>query len=90
MFSIYACGNNKTIQIPIDTGTKNVEFTTYGFLNKKENYNELIRYHIIIGNVVWSCILAETIVAPVYFLGFSLYEPISLKSDSFIKGETAE
>jgi hypothetical protein len=34
---------------------------------------------MIIGNIVWSCILVETVIAPIYFLGFSVYEPVGKK-----------
>lgn len=32
-------------------------------------------YRVIVGNVVWSVLLVHTIVAPTYFIGFSLWEP---------------
>jgi len=66
MFSILTgCGNNKRID--------NVTYGTYGLFTKEENCNPDIKYRIIIGNVVWSIILCETIIAPLYFIGFSLY-----------------
>jgi hypothetical protein len=37
-------------------------------------------YEIIPGNVVWSVILIETIIAPVYFVGFSMFEPVRPKT----------
>ena len=49
---------------------------TYGLINKEEKCEE-VRYKTIIGNVIWGIILLETVVAPVYFFGFSLYEPVS-------------
>lgn len=47
---------------------------TYGLFNK-ENRCENVQYRTIFGNVFWGILLAETVVAPVYFFGFSLYEP---------------
>ncbi len=32
-------------------------------------------YTVIVGNVVWSVLLVETLVFPVYFVGFSIMEP---------------
>ena len=52
-------------------------YDTYGFLNQDTAKNPNIRYEISVGNVIWSCILVETIFAPVYLLGFDLFNPIS-------------
>jgi hypothetical protein len=73
------CGNQKTID--------NITYDTYGLFNKSEKMNPDIEYEIIVGNVVWSIILIETIVAPVYFVGFSLYQPVAKKDENFIKGQ---
>ena len=65
MFS--GCGNTKIID--------GIEYDTYGLINKEEKRNPDIKYRLIIGNIVWSAILCETIIAPIYFIGFSIYEP---------------
>ena len=65
------CGNTKVIN--------GIEYDTYGIANEAEKKNPDIEYKIIIGNVVWSCILIETIIAPIYFICFSLYEPVKIK-----------
>ena len=70
---IVACGNSKVID--------SVEYETYGLINRDEIRNSNIKYEVIIGNVVWGIILCETIVAPVYFFGFSLHEPVGKISD---------
>ena len=70
----YGCGDNKNIQ--------GKTYGTYGLINKDEIKNNDIEYHLIVGNIIWSCILIETIIAPIYFLGFSIYEPIGLKTAS--------
>lgn len=72
------CGDTKEIDGYI--------YDTYGLINKEESRNENIQYRLIIGNVVWSCILVETIIAPIYFLGFSIYEPIGKKNIETPKG----
>jgi len=51
-------------------------YPTYGFFNEKTKKDPKIVYEISIGNVIWSIILCETVVFPVYFVGFSLYNPI--------------
>jgi hypothetical protein len=65
---IIACGDSKVID--------GVKYETYGFINKDEIKDPKIKYQVITGNVVWGIILCETIVAPVYFFGFSLHEPV--------------
>lgn len=79
MFStvISGCGNTKTI--------KGVEYDTYGLMDKDERKNTDVQYEIIWGNVIWGVLLCQTLVAPVYFFGFSLWEPVGIKTN--IKGE---
>ena len=67
------CGDNKTIN--------GKTYGTYGLFNKEDGRNEDIQYEIIYGNIAWSVILSGTIVAPIYFLGFSMYEPIGVRVD---------
>jgi len=76
--SLYGCGDRKTID--------GVTYGTYGLLNEGSKRNENIEYEVIWGNVVWSVILIETIVAPIYFLGFSLFEPVGKIDHSLPKG----
>lgn len=80
MLFVTGCGNTKVI--------RGVEYDTYGLfsLNKA---NENVEYKIIIGNVIFGIILFETIVAPVYFFGFSLYEPVGEKG-SYVKGTVSK
>jgi len=66
--SVTGCGDTKRID--------GITYDTYGLINKSEKRNPDIKYRLIIGNVVWSIILVETVLAPVYFIGFSMYEPI--------------
>jgi hypothetical protein len=64
------CGDSKVLE-----GTK---YPTYGFLTEQADKDPNVRYRLIMGNVIWSVLLVETIAAPVYFVGFSLYEPVEL------------
>jgi hypothetical protein len=78
VFAATGCGDTKQIN-----GTV---YETYGLFNKDEVRDPNVYYEIITGNVVWGIILSKTIVAPIYFFGFSLYEPIGPKHP----GGTAE
>lgn len=71
IFIFISCGDNKVIN------EKN--YTTYGFFDEQENKNPNIQYRLVTGNIVWSIILAETIIAPILLLGFDMYEPIKIK-----------
>jgi hypothetical protein len=72
------CGDTKRID--------GITYDTYGLINKDEKRNPDIKYRLIIGNVVWSVILVETIVAPLYFIGFSMYEPVRKANPDEPKG----
>lgn len=61
------CGNSKTID--------GVKYNTYGLFNK-EKKSPNIEYELIVGNLLWSVLLCETLVMPIYFFGFSIYEPV--------------
>ena len=68
---LVGCGNPKIINGKL--------YDIYGLLNKESKMNPDIEYTLITGNVIWSVILCETIIAPLYFVGFDLYEPVGLK-----------
>jgi len=76
---VSGCANTKTID--------GVEYGTYGLFDKDEKKNPDIQYEIVWGNVVWGAILFETIVMPIYFFGFSMWEPVGKKTP--IKGQVA-
>jgi hypothetical protein len=73
------CGQPKTID--------GVTYDTYGFINADTKKNPKIRYEVSTGNVIWSILLGAGLIAPVYFIGFSLYNPIGLNNDNtFVPG----
>ncbi|MCK5616811.1 hypothetical protein KAR91_83895 [Candidatus Pacearchaeota archaeon] len=78
--SAFGCGNTKIVN--------GIEYDTYGLMDKDEKKNEKIQYEIIWGNVVWGVALCQTLIAPVYFFGFSLWEPVGVKTD--IKGQVPQ
>ena len=78
LITVCACGDPKNIN-----GTV---YQTYGIASEDTDKNEDIEYRMIVGNVVWSVLLCETFVFPIYFVLFSLYEPIGPKDSDRIKG----
>ncbi len=48
---------------------------SYGLLNRDKVKRDGVKYCTIIGNVIWGTLLIETLIAPVYFFGFSSVEP---------------
>ena len=65
-----------------------IEYDTYGILYVEDKKNPDIEYKVCWGNVVLGIILVETIIAPIYFFGFDMYEPVGKKSS--IKGQVRE
>lgn len=67
-FLINGCGNSKVIN--------GAYHETFGLFNKEEIKDPNVYYGVIWGNVILGCLLFETIIAPIYFFGFSMWEPI--------------
>uniref|UniRef100_A0A6M3LMX0 Lipoprotein n=1 Tax=viral metagenome TaxID=1070528 RepID=A0A6M3LMX0_9ZZZZ len=86
---VFACGNTMVLDVPAKTttGYKTATIGTYGLINKDDDMNPNVKYRLIVGNFIWSIILAETIIAPIYFIGFSIYEPVGVKTGNEVKGE---
>ena len=61
--------------------TERTTYETYGLLNAAKK-NSAVCYEISAGNLIWSFILVETIVFPIYLVGFSLFNPVRLKSSA--------
>ncbi|HVB19768.1 MAG TPA: hypothetical protein VNF51_00555 [Candidatus Paceibacterota bacterium] len=59
--------------------TERMTYPTYGLFNENSDKSKNVCYEISAGNVVWSIILIETIVFPVYFIGWSIYNPVRMK-----------
>ena len=58
---------------------------TYGFYNQDERRSDKVCYRLSVGNVVWSVLLFETIIAPFYFVGLDLFEPVSVRDEKGCK-----
>ncbi len=72
--SLAGCGHPATLN--------GVYYPTHGFLDKDTKKSEKVCYELSVGNVVWSVLTLTSIVLPVYFVGFSLYNPVRLKTAS--------
>lgn len=68
---LVACADTKVIN-----GT---EYDTYGILSEDDVKNPTVAYKPCWGNVFWGIVLVETIIAPIYFFGYSLFEPVGAK-----------
>ena len=41
-----------------------------------------VQYRVIWGNVIWGAVLFTTVIAPIYFYGFSMFEPVGPLNDT--------
>lgn len=73
-----ACGNDKTID------GKN--YDTFGFANESSTRDPNILYELSPGSVIWAIILCETIVVPVYIIGWDLWQPVKKKDPNQVNG----
>lgn len=68
-----SCADSKTFRKSDGT-----EFTAnpYGWMTKEEKIPG-VEYELCTDNIIWSCILSETIIVPVLLTGVELYEPVN-------------
>lgn len=78
VISLSCCGDTKVIN--------GVEYDTYGLISADQDKNLDIEYRPIWGNIIWGSLLCETIIAPIYFFGFSMFEPVGLLPRNLPKG----
>jgi len=71
------CGEPLTVSSPARK-----TYPTYGFLNENTERSKDVCYRLSVGNLLWSIVLFETVLAPVYFIGFSLWNPVRVKRDA--------
>jgi hypothetical protein len=64
-----------------------VTYGTYGLMNKSEMQNPNIQYEISGWSIAWSIIFCETIIAPVYFIGWDMYQPVAKKDPNWVPGQ---
>jgi hypothetical protein len=77
IFLLTACGSNLYLD--------NRVYKQYGLFNQHQVREQNIEYDVIWGNVFWSFFLCETLIVPVYFIGFALFEPVGVKVGTRIK-----
>lgn len=73
------CGEPLTVAVDDHGKVSQKTYPTYGFLNMESARSAKMCYELSWGNIVWSVLLVETIVAPIYFIGFSIYNPVGYK-----------
>jgi hypothetical protein len=77
-FLLVSCGQSKIID-----GVEYKPIGVISMLGKKSNlvsgYSTKIQYEPCWGNIIWGVVLSETIIAPIYFYGFSMFNPVSVK-----------
>ncbi len=84
------CGNNRDVCYKGESGKQECyEFDQFGLFNGNNMKNPNVKYKLIIGNVIWSIILIETIIVPIILVGWFMFEPVgpAVKVDgNVIKG----
>jgi hypothetical protein len=56
-------------------------YPTFGFFTGDTDRSEHVCYKVSLGNVFVAIILVETIIAPVYVMGWDLFYPVRVKKD---------
>ena len=59
--------------------TEHAHYDSYGLFNASRR-SPNVCYEVSAGNVIWSIFLIETVFFPVYFIGFSIMNPMRMKS----------
>ena len=72
LLTLNGCGQSKVID---GTLRKPVGLISMNATNTG-NYSNKVQYEPCWGNIFWAIILIETIIAPIYFFGFSMFNPI--------------
>ena len=68
-----------------------VEILPYGWFDENQLKND--EYRLVPSNIVWSIIFLESIIVPIQYCGYYLYEPVKVKAknsipNNIIKGTT--
>ena len=71
-----ACGRPQYLGEP---GKNKTLYPTYGLFNESSSKSKNVCYEISAGNVILSIILIESIIFPIYFVGWDIYNPVRLK-----------
>lgn len=83
--SLVGCGKSMVID--------GVERKTVGLIEtstRSGDYSEDVRYEPCWGNIILGVVLIETVIAPIYFFGFSMLNPVSSVNSPAAQGETVK
>ena len=53
-----------------------VHYNSYGILNEDSQKNPNIAYEVSVWSVIWSIVFCETIIVPIYVVGWDLFTPV--------------
>lgn len=62
---------------PLEVGSQT--YPTVGLFNQDQR-SKNVCYEVSVGNVIWSIILIESVIFPVYFIGWSIQNPVRVKT----------
>jgi len=68
---LWGCASNLVVEGKV--------YETYGLFNKDEVRNPAMEYRLVWGNAILGALFFETAIAPIYFFGFSIWEPVGFK-----------
>lgn len=68
LLALSSCAEKKMID--------GVMYKPFGLANEETHRVDTIQYEISAGSVIVAIILSETIIAPVYIIGWDLWEPV--------------
>lgn len=68
-----ACADDKTID--------GVTYEPYGLINQDTKKNDSIHYEIPTDVIITSVLFCETLIVPVYNVGFAFWEPVGKASE---------
>jgi hypothetical protein len=72
--SLTACNNYKTID--------GVRYNTFGLVNLTIVASPDIEYEISIGSAIFALLFFETVIVPIYILGWDIMQPVGKKSSN--------
>jgi hypothetical protein len=86
---ITSCADSKRIKMPVEKITNGIAVVVdtvvnvkpYGLFNEEKKKIDGVEYKLVVGNIIWSGILIETVGVPIYLVGWRLFEPIGLEED---------
>ena len=62
-----------------------VEYQPYGLLNESTRKNPKVQYEVPVSNLIIGIVLMETVIVPIYIIGYDLYAPVKLRDTETVK-----